>query len=258
MALAPKAYIMNAQADPKKIKAIDLDGEFSFGQKKAKTFLMANRTGQRYGAILQNATEEDMIVQIGGVYANRLSENGNVVEDISGYKEGDYEVLGVNTNDGGSPATALFTTRPKDIKYPVTLFNYNTFLAPIQLTSIHMKSTSIAAETYGQQTSTNFTGRLESYFRQAYGGETVRDEILFELYQNPEYVQEGLMRIDLLKEQKNIIFGNESVVFITLAAQTQLNLDLEFGAQASAHQRLYRAVKRSFENLADWYVQSGK
>lgn len=253
--MSPRTYIAQAQADPKKIKALDLDGEFSFG-KDAKSFMMAPRTGQRWGAVLQNHTEEEMLVVVGGVMLDQLSnDSNNLIETIAGIK--DFNLLGTDTTDEEDDRQ-LFKATAKYPNFPIELFNYNTFNSPIQLTSIQMKSTSLAAATMGQQESTNFSGRIVSYFKQAYGAEPVREEVLFELYQDAKDVQEGLLRIDLVKEQKNIIFGNESVVYITLQPKTQLNVDFEFGAQASAHQRLYRGIKRSFENLADWYAKTCK
>lgn len=252
--MSPRTYIAQAQADPKKIKALDLEGEFSFG-KDAKSFMMAPRTGQRWGAVLQNHTDAEMTVVVGGVMLDRQAMNGKLIETIAGIQN--FNMLGTDTTDGvGGPQ--LFKATAKYPNFPIELFNYNTFKSPIQLTSIQMKSTSLAAETMGQQESTNFSGRMVSYFKQAYGAEPVREEVLFELYQDAKDFQEGLLRIDLVKEQKNIIFGNESVVYITLQPKTQLNVDFEFGAQASAHQRLYRGIKRSFENLADWYAKTCK
>lgn len=253
--LSPKNYVLEARKNPAKVAAIDINREFSFGR-RAKSFLMAKNTGMRYGVTLVNRTEEPMQVLLAGVLIDALGlgkgASVGLASVISGVSE--YNVLGSKVAGASAGDPALFESVPKSSEYPENLFIMNTALSPIQLTALKMKSTTLN----GVQESTNFDGQLTAFHKTAFGEDVKREEILFENFQNPEHFKEGIVRIDLIKEQKNIIFGNESVVFITLAPETRLSLDMEFGAQTSLEQRLYRAVNRSFENLADWYAQFKK
>lgn len=226
-------------------KAADLDRNLSFGR-QAKTMLMANKTNNRFGVIIDNTgNDDDLQVFLSlGIADEHLAFNA-----VTGLNYGSKSAIaGIGSTLSVATSGSAFAISAKDPNHPIQELASYTHRVPSQLTKLIMKST----DADGVEESSNFDNYLQAWHGTPFEKPTTQI-IHFADNQSSKDTRVGLMQVDLLKHGHNIILGNESVVMIKVSANTKLSLDMFFGAQNSSEQYLYRKVNSAVRNLSGFF-----
>lgn len=241
-------------ATPKQRQASDLGKKFSYG-KDGKTALMIPVTTTRFGFTMSNYGEEDLIVVLGGIPAGITTESttfAEIFQNITGLSLDNVVILGEDTDNGGTPVKPVFVTVPKVSTRSVDYLRYFTTQTPTQVRKLIMKSTNLDT---GAEESTNYDGLIKTYHSTPFEREISTEEINLMDGQKPSDNRVGIMHYDFVKNGRNVILGNESIVTITLKAGTRFSIDMLTGAQNSSEQELYRGVNMQLKNLLGFYNQ---
>jgi hypothetical protein len=244
-----QAEVILRSLSPVAKKAADLDRKMSFGR-QAKTMLMANRTNNRFGIVIDNTgNDTDLNVFLSlGLSATGDSNNKtfNAITGL-GYAT-DADVSGIGGVLSDATVDAAYAITPKDANHPVQELASYCLRTPSQLTKLIMKST----DADGVEESSNFDNYLQAWHGTPFE-KPVTQIVHFADNQSSKDTRVGLMQVDLLGNGHNIILGNESIVMVKVSANTKLSLDMFFGAQNSAEQFLFRQVNSAMRNLSGFY-----
>lgn len=244
-----QAEVILRSLSPVAKKAADLDRKLSFGR-QAKTMLMANRTNNRFGIVIDNTgnnSDLNVFLSLGlAVIGNTNNKTFNALTGL-GYAT-DADLAGIGGTLSDATVGAAYSITPKDANHPIEEMAAYSLRTPGQLTKLIMKST----DADGAEESSNFDNYLQSWHGTPFE-KPVTQIVHFADNQSSKDTRVGLMQVDLLANGHNIIIGNESIVMVKVSANTKLSLDMFFGAQNSSEQFLYRQVNSAMRNLSGFY-----